>query len=137
MKHIITVLILTLVVSWANGQSSKSSSTTSANISISVSSDDDDYSYTAKFDAEKTKDAKEVILRNLGNPTDETDRTAIWEGKGYSVSIRPGKVEMELDFDKVTKSFKLKFEDMGDQISEVLGSPKVPTPPTPPKVPKK
>jgi len=69
----------------------------------------------------------------LGKPTEETERTAIWEGKGYSTSLRKGKVELEMEFDQVTKSFRLKMEDLGDQISEVLGSPKTPEPPKPPR----
>lgn len=134
MQQIISVLMLIILVSWANGQNSKVH--TSTNLSISVSSDDDDYSYSAKFDDGKTKNVKEVITNTLGNPTEETDRTAVWEGKGYIVTVRPGKVMMEMDFGKVTKSFQLKFEDMGDHISEVLGSPKAPAPPAPPKAPK-
>lgn len=134
MKNIITIIALTLLSSMLSAQTTKSSSkTSSSNLSISVHSDDDDYSYTAKFDNDKTKAAQNVITKNLGEPTEKTDRTAIWEGKGYSVSVRPGKIEMEMDFEKVTKSFKLKFEDMGDQISESLGSPKSPVPPKPPK----
>lgn len=136
MKNIITIITLTLLSAMLSAQTSKSSSsstTSSSNLSISVHSDDDDYSYTAKFDGEKTKIAQNAIIKNLGEPTEKTDRTAIWEGKGYSVSVRPGKIEMEMDFEKVTKSFRLKFEDMGDQISEALGSPKAPVPPKTPK----
>lgn len=132
MKNIILTITLFLFAAILNGQTSKTTSSSSS-MSISVHSDDDDYSYSAKFDSEKTKAAQNVIIKNLGEPTEKTDRTAIWEGKGYSVSVRPGKIEMEMDFEKVTKSFKLKFEDMGDQISEALGSPKTPTPPNPPK----
>lgn len=134
MKKIISILILTFLFSMNYAQTSKSSSTTSSsNLSISVSSDDDDYTYTAKFDSDKTNDAKSVVVKTLGNPTEQTDRTAIWEGKGYSVSVRPGKIEMEMDFKKITKSFRLKLEDMADQISEALGSPKAPVPPKVPK----
>lgn len=133
MKNIITIITLTLLSAMLSAQTSKSSSSTTSNISISVSSDDDSYSYTAKFESEKTHAAQSLIVKNLGEPTEKTDRTAIWEGKGYSVSVRPGKIEMEMDFEKVTKSFKLKFEDMGDQISEAVGSPKTPTPPKAPK----
>lgn len=132
MKNIILTITLFLFAAILNGQTSKTTSSSSS-MSISVHSDDDDYSYSAKFDSEKTKAAQSVIIKNLGEPTEKTDRTAIWEGKGYSVSVRPGKIEMEMDFEKVTKSFRLKFEDMGDEISEALGSPKAPTPPKPPK----
>ena len=133
MKKIITTLVLAFFVSQGFGQSSSISTTTSSNLSISVSSDDDDYSYTARFDGDKTKNLKEIITKTLGKPTEETERTAIWEGKGYSASLRKGKVELEMDFDQVTKSFRLKMEDLGDQISEILGSPKTPEPPKPPR----
>ncbi len=133
MKNIITLITLTLLSAMLSAQTSKSSSSTTSNISISVSSNDESYSYNAKFESEKTHAAQSLIIKNLGDPTEKTDRTAIWEGKGYSVSVRPGKIEMEMDFEKVTKSFRLKFEDMGDQISEAVGSPKTPTPPKAPK----
>lgn len=133
MKNIITIITLALLSAMLSAQSSKSSSSATSNISISVSSNDDSYSYTAKFESEKTNAAQSVIIKSLGEPTEKTDRTAIWEGKGYSVSVRPGKIELEMDFEKVTKSFRLKFEDMGDQISEALGSPKAPSAPKSPK----
>lgn len=133
MKNIITTLVLILFAAILNGQSSKSSTTTSSNTTISVSSNDKSYSYSAKFDNDKTNAAKSIIEKTLGNANEETSRTALWEGKGYSASVRQGKVEIEMDFDKVTKSFRLKVEDMGDEISEAIGSPKAPAPPTPPK----
>lgn len=138
MKKLLSILSIALFASWGNAQHSSSSvsTDTSSNISISVSSDDDDYSYSARFENDKTDAAKNVIVKALGKPTDETDRTAVWEGKGYSVSVRQGRVEMEMDKDEVTKSFQLKFEDLGDQVSESIGHVKPPKPPKPPKAPK-
>lgn len=132
MKNIIITVTLLLFAAILNGQTSKTTSS-SSNVSISVSSNDNSYSYSAKFDNDKTREAKKIMIETLGKPTEETDRTAIWEGKGYSASLRQGKIEIEMDFDKVTKSFRLKVEDMGDQISEAVGSPKAPAPPKPPK----
>ncbi len=134
MKKILSILALTLFVSFGNSQSSKSNSTTtSSNLSISVSDDDNDYSYTARFDPEKTEKVKNLITKILDKSNSETERTALWEGKGFSISLRQGRIKMELDKNDVTKSFQVKFEDLGDQISEVLGSPKAPEPPKPPK----
>lgn len=133
MKNIILTITLLLFAAILNGQSSTTSSTSSSKTSISVSSNDNSYSYSAKFDNDKTREAKKIMVETLGKPTEETDRTAIWEGKGYSANLRQGKIEIEMDFDKVTKSFRLKVEDMGDQISEAVGSPKAPAPPKPPK----
>lgn len=133
MKNIITSLVLILLIATANGQSATTSTSTSSNTSISVNNNDKSYSYTARFDNDKTDEAKKVIEKTLGNPNEETSRTALWEGKGYSVSVRQGKIEIEMDFDKITKSFRLKIEDMGDQISESIGSPKALLPPKPPK----
>lgn len=123
MKNSIIILVLTLFVSFANAQSS------SSKISVSVKSTNDQYSYTARFDKINTNAAKAVIVNTLGSPTEETSRTSIWNGKGYSVNLRDGKVEMKMIKDETTKSFHLKFEDMGEQVSESIGSPKTPEPP--------
>ena len=136
MQKIVFSLLMTFLSFQAFSQKTSRSTSTSSNISISVSSDDDDYSYNARFDSNKTSAAKSVIQKTLGNPTEATDRTAIWEGKGYSVSVRQGKIEMEMDKDAVTKSFQLKMEDLGEQISEAVGGQKAPTPPKKPKAPR-
>ena len=99
-----------------------SSVSSNSNVSISVSSDDDDYTYFAKFDTGKTAAAKSLIVKSLGNPTTESGKSSIWEGKGYEISIKEGKVEMELDKEAVTKSFQSKIEELGEQISETVGS---------------
>lgn len=136
MKKILLGLILTFISLQTSAQITSSTSTNS-NISISVSSDDDDYTYSAKFDSDKTSAAKLVILKSLGDPTDTTGRNSLWEGKGYSVNVREGRVEMEMDKDVVTKSFQLKIEDLGEQISEAVGSQKSPKRPKTPKTPRK
>ncbi len=132
MKKILFSLAMLFMSLQAFTQTSSVKTSSNSNISISVSSDDDDYSYMARFDSDKTAAAKSVIMKTLGNATEQTDRTAIWEGKGYSVSLRQGKIEMEMDKDAVTKSFQLKIEDLGDQISETVGSQKAPKPPKSP-----
>ncbi len=136
MKNLLSIIATLIFISWGNAQNSTVSTTSSSNISISVSSDDDDYSYSARFDEDKTDAAKNTIIKILGKPNDEIERTAVWEGKGYSVSLRQGKVEMEMDKDEVTKSFQVKFEDLGEQVSESVGSVKAPKPPKAPKAPK-
>lgn len=136
MQKIVFSLLMTFLSFQAFSQKTSTSTSTSSNISISVSSDDNDYSYNARFDSDKTSAAKSVIQKTLGNPTEATDRTAIWEGKGYNVSVRQGKIEMEIDKDAVTKSFQLKIEDLADQVSEAVGSQKTPTPPQKPKAPR-
>ena len=135
MKKYIFALVLTFLSLQTFSQVSNST-TTNSNISISVSSDDDDYSYNARFDSDKTAAAKSVIVKTLGNPTDSTDRISLWEGKGYSVSVRQGRVEMEMDKEAVTKSFQLKLEDLGEQISEAVGSQKPSKSPKTPRIPR-
>ncbi len=136
MQKIVFSLLMTFLSFQAFSQKTSTSTSTNSNISISVSSDDNDYSYNARFDSGKTSAAKSIIQKTLGNPTEATDRTAIWEGKGYSVSVRQGKIEMEMDKDVVTKAFQLKMEDLGDQVSEAIGSQKAPAPPQRPKAPR-
>ncbi len=136
MKKIFFCFAMTLVSLQAFSQTTSSSTSSNSNVSISVSSDDNDYSYTAKFDTGKTEEAKTAIIKTLGHPSESTDRTSVWEGKGYSVSVRQGKIEMEMDKSAVTKSFQLKIEDLGDQISETVGSKKAPKPPKQPRTPK-
>lgn len=124
MKNCIAILVLAFFTSLSSAQSILSS-----NISISVSSTDFNYSYSARFDNNKTEAAKNTIVMTLGNPTEETERTAVWKGKGYNVSLRQGKVKMEMVKDEVTKSFRVKIEDLGEEISESVGSVKAPKPP--------
>lgn len=135
MKNLITVLFCFVSFQiWA--QTTTVSTNTNSNLSISVSVDDSDYNYSASFDKENTSKVKQTLVKNLGKANDETERTAYWEGKGYSVELRQGKVKIEMDKGKTTKSFQLKIEDLGDQISETLGHNKSPKPPKPPKAPK-
>ncbi|GEM_PF-1342872 len=139
MKAKITVLILCMTLGMGYAQTSKSNvkvKNSSSNTSISTSQTDSSYAYSASFEKEHTSKVKNVITETLGNATEETERTAFWEGKGYNIELRQGKVKMEMDQNKVTKSFKLKMEDLGEQISETLGSSKTPEPPKPPKAPK-
>jgi len=136
MKKIAFALLLFVLTAQSKAQSNSVSTTTSSNLSISVSVDDDDYTYSASFDKDITEKVRQAIEKTLGKVTDGSGRTAYWEGKGYSVELRQGKVRLEMDKDVVTKSFQIKFEDLGDQISEALGHEKAPKPPKPPKAPK-
>ncbi len=115
-------------------QSSVTTSTsTSSNLSISVSQNKSSYSYSAAFDKEKSQKVRELLNKRLGTATEETERTAIWEGKGYEVEMRRGKVSIEASKEKLTKSALLKLEDLGEEVSEVLGHQKTPVPPRPPR----
>ncbi len=118
---------------FAQTTSVSTSTSTKSNLSISVSKNNKNYGYQASFDKEKTQKVKDTIIKSLGKPNEETDRTAYWTGSGYDVELRRGKVEMEVNKEKVTKSFMLKMEDLGDQISESLGQKDSPKPPKPPK----
>lgn len=131
MKNFIAILALILSGSMVCGQNT-SSSTTSSNISISVKSTNENYSYSSRFEKDKTEEAKTTLMETLGKPTEETDRTSFWKGKGYTVGLRQGRVTMDMNKDEVTKSFQVKFEDLGEQVSESIGSGRVPTPPKPP-----
>lgn len=125
MKKLISVLAIAFFVHWGNAQN--------RNVSISVNRYNDDYSYTARFNKDKTDAAKDVIVKTLGEPTEKTGQTSIWKGKGFSASVRQGRVEMEMDKDDVSKSFQAKFEAMGEEISESVGCKNKPKPPRPPR----
>lgn len=136
MKKLAFAILLFALTANSEAQSSSVSTTTNSNLSISVSADDNDYSYSAAFDKKNTGTVRQTLEKTLGKANEESSRTASWEGKGYSVELRQGKVKMEMDKNKATKSFQVKFEDLGDQISETLGHEKAPKPPKPPKAPK-
>lgn len=130
MKHLSALLICLLIYGVSLAQTSSTTFSSHSSTSISVSSDNNSYSYTAAFDNEKTTEVRKTIINSFGKPVESTSRTAYWEGDGFSISLKTGKVKIKLD--KITnpgKSFHLKIEDLGDQISEALDSPK--TPPTP------
>lgn len=130
MKNIMLFLVLVFTAALLSAQSITSTSSSSSNISISVSSTNTNYSYSAKFDKDKTHAAEKIVVSTLGMATDEDGRTRIWKGKGYSAKIRQGKVKLEMNKEEVTKSFKLKFEDLGEKVSEAIGSVKAPKPPS-------
>lgn len=111
--------------------------TNSHNTSISVSNDTQDYSYSAKFNSEKTEKIKKLVEEELGKPNESTGKTSVWKGKGYAVTIMNGKAVIEVEKTKVSKSFITKMENLGEEISEALDTPKAPTPPPTPKAPRK
>ena len=129
MKKTILFLVLIISTSLLSAQSITSTNSSSSSISVSVSSNNNDYTYSAVFDKEKTKAAKNTLVKILGKVSEETDHTSLWKGKGYSVSIRQGKVKMKMNKDEVTKSFQVKFENLGEEVSESIGSVKAPQPP--------
>ncbi len=129
MKTSFLITVVSLLASFTNAQTTSSKTTSSTNISVSISSTDDSYSYSARFEKPNTYEAKNAVINLLGKPTEETERGTIWKGKGYSVILRQGKIEMEMETAEVTKSFQMKFEDMCDQVSKSIGSPKTPIPP--------
>lgn len=131
MKNSVLIAFLTIFIISTNAQTTSSTITSSSSLSVAVSSTNDIYSYSARFDRPKTKDAKSAIINFLGEPSEETKRATSWKGKGYNVRLSKGKVEMKMHKSEVVKSFQLKFENMGDKISESIGSPKTPTPPKP------
>lgn len=131
MKNYILISVLMLFTLMAKSQSISSKKTSSSTISVAVSSTNDLYSYSARFDTSKTDDAKNAIIKFLGKPSAETKRETNWRGNGYNVILSKGKVEMKLHKNEVVKSFQLKFENMGEEVSEFIGNPKTPTPPNP------
>lgn len=127
------ILILIILMSCHTTAQKKTTVSTNTKISVSVNDTDHTYTYSARFNKEKTEEVKNTIQNVLGNATEKTERTSIWEGKEYSVSLRSGKVEIEFQKDSTLKALKLKLEDLGEQISEVLDAPKTPRPPKTPK----
>lgn len=102
----------------------------STKVSVSISGTDSDYSYLAKFDEEKTSTIQTLVQKEMGKPQTTTSTKTIWEGKGYYISLSSGRILIEGDKKKLTKSFLTQLENLGDKISNALESPK------PPKVPK-
>lgn len=131
MKNYILISVLMLFTFMANSQSISSKTTSSSTISVAVSNTNNLYSYSARFDTPKTKDAKNAIIKFLGEPSEETNRETSWRGNGYNVKLSKGIVEMKMHKSEVVKSFQVKFENMGEQVSESIGNPKTPTPPKP------
>lgn len=138
MKSNLMLIVLSLFVSMLHAQQSKSQvkvKNSSTSTSISVSSSDSKYDYSASFEKEKTDAVKRRIESSLGKANEQSDRIALWDEKGYTVTLRQGKVEINVDKSATTKSVQVKMEDLGDQISKALDSPKTPEPPTPPTPP--
>ena len=132
MKKLLLILLVGMFPAAVFSQTSVST-TTNSNLSISVSKTKSDYTYVAVFDKEKSDKVREVLNNRLGKPNEETERTAIWEAKGYEVELRKGKVSVEASKEKLTKAFLLKLEDLGEEVSEALGQQKAPTAPKPPR----
>lgn len=122
MKRIITMLILSMFVSTLSGQTSSVSKTNSSKTSISVSKGDNKYFYTSHFDFVKTAAARAIIVKNLGRPKEDNGQIALWEENGYSVSVRQGKVQIEVYFEKVDNSLISKIEKMADEISGTISA---------------
>lgn len=122
MKRIITMLVLSMFASTLSGQTSSVSKTNSSKTSISVNKGDNKYLYTSHFDSVKTAAAKAIIVKNLGRPKEDNGQIALWEENGYSVSVRQGKVKIEVYFDKVDKSLISKVEKMADEISGTISA---------------
>lgn len=133
MKKYVFTFTLILLGIFAFGQISSKSTTTNSNLSISVSEKNSSYDYTASFDNEKTDKVRKEILKELGQPGNNSTRTFLWEGKDYSVQLKQGKVSIEFEKGTTTKSTQMKLKALGETISETLGSPKTPETPKPPK----
>jgi len=130
---IVFLFLVSFVNLWSQSTSVSTSVSNNSYLSISVSNTDFEYNYTASFDKENTESVKEVIEEVLGVALDKNTRTAYWEGTGYSVQLRQGRVKIEMEKEATTKSFQLKIEDLADQISETLGSEETPEPPKTPQ----
>lgn len=133
MKTLVCILIMAVQAVSLNAQSvshsvSKSKSS-SSHVSITAKDNGTEYSYRASFDDVLTEKVRETITVTLGAPNDATQRTAIWETNAYEIMLRNGKVTIELEKANTSKAQCTTIKDLGDQISEVLGSPKTPEPP--------
>ena len=123
MKKLAFTIGLALSTMSALAQTSTTSvSSSRSSISVSVSNTKVKYSYSASFDKEKSDDVRDLLIKILGKAREESTRTSYWESKGYAVELRKGKVEIEVNKELVTKSLLVKLEDLGVQISKVLGS---------------
>ncbi|GLB54035.1 hypothetical protein NBRC110019_30760 [Neptunitalea chrysea] len=127
MKHFVCILILGLLALNTNAQTGTHHS---SSLSISVVENDSEYTYRASFDKGQTDKVKSAIKELLGAANDTTQRTALWEKKYYTVGLRAGRVNIEMDLNNSTKSTALKIKDLGEHISETLSSKKTPTPPS-------
>lgn len=130
---IVFLFLVSFVNLWSQSTSVSTSVSNNSYLSISVSDTDFEYNYTASFDKENTESVKEVIEQVLGVALDKNARTAYWEGTSFNVQLRHGKVRIEMEKEKTTKSFQLKIEDLAEQISEALGSEDTPEPPKTPQ----
>jgi hypothetical protein len=137
MKIIMTIVLLLFGWYFSNAQNtSEVKVNSSSNTSIAVSNNNNDYSYSAKFHSEKTEKVKAIMVKELGKPTESSGKISVWEGKGYSATLKDGKAEIEVEKSKVSKSFLIKMEELGEDITEILDTPKAPKAPTPPPSPK-
>jgi hypothetical protein len=127
MKTIILIISL-LIATYAVAQNKTVHQ--SSKVSVSISGTDSDYSYLAKFDEEKTSIIQNLVQKELGKPHTTTSTKSIWEGKGYEIVLSSGKITIEGDKKKLTKSFLEDLESLGEKISDALETPKTP------KVPK-
>ena len=132
MKKSVFIAFFTLfsVVNFAQETTKSNHISNHSNTSISSSSTNKKFSYSAQFsNSEKDPEIQELIQTTLGTPTEQSKRFLIWEGKGYSVEFLTGKVSFELEIERTTKSVQLKLENLGEEISKILDSPKTPEPP--------
>ncbi|MDG3582627.1 MULTISPECIES: hypothetical protein [Galbibacter] len=118
---------------WSQTTSVSTSTSKNSYVSISKSETTSEYNFKASFDKENTAKVLQVIEKNLGAAIEKSDRFAYWEGTGYTLQLRQGKVKIEIQKEETTKSFQLKMEDLSEQISEILGHEDAPRPPRPPK----
>lgn len=114
------MLVLSMLALSLSGQTSSVSQTSSSKTSVTVDKSNKGYFYTSYFDAAKTNAAKAIIIKNLGAPSEDNMRVALWKQKGINVSIRQGTVKIEMYYNKAGQALISKVEKMADVISKTI-----------------
>jgi len=104
-------------------QSPKAHRTTTESTSVSVSSSDHDYSVVANFDAPKADKLKKLLIQRLGNPNKTRENNYEWSlNNSYTVTLKSGKLIIDLNKDKTTAEIIKTFERLGRDVQPALES---------------
>lgn len=112
-------------------QTSGSVHSSTSSTTISISDSDHDYSIIAAFGPAKAAGLKDLIINAIGKPTDSAEELTVWNVKNsYNVTLKAKRLIIDLDKDHTDASVIKTFARLGEQLDQVLGAPKKPSPPS-------
>lgn len=120
------ILLIVLAGSFsAHAQQAKAktnTTTTHSKTSVNVSDSDEIYSYSAIFDLDKSKKVINEIEQVFGKGKKEGNYTTWRDGEKLEIKAREGKITIE--FEKGSTVLYEKVKQLGESISETVGSKK-------------